>query len=226
MRRALLAAAALALLVVPAASANGDPASDVLLTRQVFVGPEVPLSQSDQDALAKTVEEANRRGYPIRVALIAFTGDLGTAVSLWRHPQDYSKFLWNELAFVYDKRLLVAMPSGFGVYDGKRPVAKEQRVLAKLQAGKTPNALAQSAIEAVRALAAADGVQVPAYRTKSTATRDRLIIALAGAAILLMIVVPGRKRLRGRGDERSPSAEPRSSPPRSPGSSDPGTDAR
>jgi hypothetical protein len=225
-RRALLAVAALALLAVPAASANGDPASDVLLTQQVFVGPEVPLSQSDQDALTKTVAEANKRGYPIRVALIAFTGDLGTAVSLWRHPQEYSKFLWNEVAFVYNKRLLVVMPDGFGVYNGKQPVAKEQRALANLATGTTPANLAQSATQAVRALAASGGVDVPAYTTKSTATRDRLIIAAAGLAILLIIVVPGRKRLRGRGGERSPSAEPHSSPHRSPGSSDPGTDAQ
>jgi hypothetical protein len=225
-RRALLAVAALALLAVPAASANGDPASDVLLTQQVFVGPEVPLSQSDQDALTKTVAEANKRGYPIRVALIAFTGDLGTAVSLWRHPQEYSKFLWNEVAFVYNKRLLVVMPDGFGVFNGKQPVDKEQRALANLQTGETPANLAQSATEAVRALAASGGVDVPAYKTKSTATRDRLIIAAAGLAILLIILVPSRKRLRGRGGERSPSAEPHSSPHRSPGSSDPGTDAQ
>ena len=143
MRHALSAAAALALLVVPAASANGDPASDVLLPRQVFVGPEVPLSQFDRDTLERTVADANRKGYPIRVALIAFTGDLGTAVSLWGHPQSYAKFLGSEIAFVYPKPLLVAMPSGFGVYDGKRPVAKEQRVLARLRAGKTPAAHAR-----------------------------------------------------------------------------------
>ena len=37
MTRALLAAVFLALVAVPAASANGDPASDVLLTSKVFV---------------------------------------------------------------------------------------------------------------------------------------------------------------------------------------------
>ena len=226
MRRALLAAAALALLLVPGASANGDPASDVLLTSQVFVGPEVPLSQSDQDTLEKTVAAANKQGYPIRVAVIAFTGDIGTAVSLWGHPQNYAKFLGREIAFVYPKRLLVVMPSGFGVYNGKHSVAKEQRVLARLRPGRTPAALAQSAALAVHKLAAADGVDVPVYQAKSTAGRDRLFIAAAGVALLLIILVPGRKRLRGRGGGQSPSAEPRSSPPRSPESSDPGTDAR
>jgi hypothetical protein len=222
-RRALLAAAALALLVVPAASANGDPASDVLLTRQVFVGPEVPLSQSDLDQLTKTVAAANKQGYPIRVALIPFSGDLGTAVTLWGKPQDYAKFLGSEIAFVYPKRLLVAMPAGFGVYNGKRSVAKEQRVLAGRKPGQTPTEIARSTTAAVRALAASEGVTVPVFKSKSTATRDRLLIAVAGLAILLIIFVPGGRRLRARGAGRSPSAEPHSSPPRSPESSDPGT---
>ena len=61
MRRALLVAAAAALVAVPAASANGDPASDVLLTQKVFVGPEVPVSKGKLDALQKTVDAATPR---------------------------------------------------------------------------------------------------------------------------------------------------------------------
>jgi hypothetical protein len=201
MRRALLVAAAAALLAVPLARANGDPASDVLLTQKVFFPFDATLPDSDREALQKTVDEANARGYTIRVALIPFTSDLGTAVSLWRHPQDYSKFLGSELAFVYANRLLIAQPSGFGFYNHGKPVAKEQRVLAKVPVGKTPVELTKSATAAVRALAAADGITLPATKTKSTATRDRLIIAASGLLILLIIFVPAR-RLRGRGAAR------------------------
>ena len=112
----------------------------------------MPISNADRNALTKTVAAANERGYPIRVALIPFTSDLGTAVSLWRHPQDYAKFLGSELAFVYAKRLLIAMPSGFGFYHGRKPVAKEKAVLAKIPPGKTPTALTESTTQAVRAL--------------------------------------------------------------------------
>jgi hypothetical protein len=201
MRRALLVAAAAALLAVPLARANGDPASDVLLTQPVFFPIDATLPDSDREALLKTVEAANERGYKIRVALIPFTSDLGTAVSLWRHPQDYSKFLGSELAFVYANRLLIAQPSGFGFYNHGKPVAKERRVLAKVPVGQTPAELTKSATAAVRALAAADGITLPATKTKSTATRDRLVIAAAGLVILLIIFVPGR-RLRGRGAAR------------------------
>jgi hypothetical protein len=208
MRRTLIAAAAVALLAVPAARANGDPASDILITQQVFIGAEVPVSTADQEELLKTVEAANERGYKIRVALIAFSGDLGSAVSLWRHPQSYSKFLGSELAFVYRDRLLIAMPSGFGIYRGRKPVAKEQRVLRRVRAGKTPAALVQSTTRAVRALAAAEGITLPKQSSKSTAWRDRGIIAAAGLVILLLMFVPSRWLRRGRAKPAQPKSEP------------------
>jgi hypothetical protein len=202
MRRALVVAAVAALLAVPAARANGDPASDVLLVQKVFFPVDAPLPDSDREALQKTVDEANARGYPIRVALIPFTSDLGTAVSLWRHPQDYAKFLGSELAFVYRKRLLIVQPSGFGVYNGKRPVAKEQRVLAKVPVGKTPTELTRSAEAAVRALAASEGVTVPEPSSGGGHDwRDRAIIAVVGLLAVVAIVGAGR-RLRARGAER------------------------
>ncbi len=214
MRPVLVAATAVALLTVPAARAHGDPASDVLIAQQVFLPFEAPISKDAADELTKTVAAANEKGFTIRVALIAFTGDLGTAVSLWRHPQDYSKFLGSELAFVYKSRLLISMPSGFGFYRGRKPVAKELRVLAKVTPGTTPTALAESTTRAVRALAAAEGITVPTFSSSdSTAWRDRLIIASAVGLVLLILFVPSRWFRRGRGDARSPSAADRSPEP-------------
>jgi hypothetical protein len=204
MRRALVLAAAAVLVVVPFARANGDPASDVLITNQVYIGPEVSLSQSDRDALTHTVAAANERGYPIRVALIPFTADLGTAVSLWGHPQDYAKFLGSELAFVYTKPLLITMPSGFGIYHRNRPVAKEQRVLARVPPGKTPTAVAQSTTKAVRALAAANGVALPAYSAGGSDWRDRATIAALGLAVVALIAALAVRRLRRGRREAQP----------------------
>lgn len=200
-RAALFAALAVGLLAVPAAQANGDPASDVLITQQVFLPFEAPISKSASDELTKTVAAANKRGYPIRVAVIAFTGDLGSAVSLWRHPQDYSKFLGSELAFAYSKRLLVAMPAGFGIYRNGKPTVKERLVLAKLEPGKTPTALTESTTQAVRALAAANGIVLPTFSSGSSPWRDRAIIAAAVLLLLVVVFVPAR-RVRGRGVAR------------------------
>jgi hypothetical protein len=211
MKRAALLLVVAALLSPAAARANGDPASDVLLTSQVFLPYEAPISKQAADELRATVAEANKRGFKIRVAVIAFTGDLGTAVSLWRHPQPYSKFLWSEIAFVYSNRLLVAMPSGFGFYDGKKPIAKELRVLKHMKPGTTPTPLAESTTAAVRALAKANGVTLPKVSGGgSSSNRDRYVLGAALLAFLLVLFVPARLiRRRGRGGERSPSAEPR-----------------
>ncbi len=197
----LLGALAAGLLAMPAAQANGDPASDVLITQQVFLPFEAPISKSASDELTQTVAAANAAGYKIRVAVIAFTGDLGTAVSLWRHPQDYAKFLGSELAFVYSNRLLIAMPAGFGFYRGKKPVRKEVRVLVAIPPGKTPTALTESTTQAVRALAAANGIVLRTSSGGSTVWRDRAIIGAIVVLALLVIFVPART-LRGRGDAR------------------------
>jgi hypothetical protein len=222
MRRFGALLVALTVLALPAgARANGDPASDILLTAQVFLPYEAPISTSTGDELKQTVAAANANGYKIRVALIAFTGDLGTAVSLWGHPQAYAKFLGSEIAFVYANRLLIVMPSGFGFYDGKKPVAKELRILARIKPRTTPTPLTNSATEAVRALAASEGIVLP-KSSGGSAWRDRLIIiAAAVAGFLLVVLLPTRvfRRRGARGAERSPSAAPRSSPPRSPESS-------
>jgi hypothetical protein len=199
------------MLVLPlAARANGDPASDVLPFKgnQVFLPIEAPVSGSAAAELRKTVSSATDKGYEIKVALIPYTGDLGTAVSLWKHPQDYAKFLGKEIAFSYTGRLLIAMPSGFGFYNQDRPVERERQVLAKMPHGSTPTALAESATKAVRALAASAGVQVST--SGGSATRDRLILGAAVVAFLLVLVFPaGLIRRRARGGGRSPSSEPR-----------------
>ena len=211
MRRAGALLVLLSALALPGgAEANGDPASDVLLTTQVFLPFEAPISKFAQDDLRKTVAEANKKRFKLRVALIAFTSDLGTAVSLWKHPQNYSEFLGKEIAFVYTGPLLISMPSGFGFYDEGRPVANEKQVLAKVQPGTTPTALAESTTAAVRALAAAKGITLPKPLSGSSATHDRLVLGAVVAAFLLILVLPaGLIRRRSRGGEQSPSAGPR-----------------
>jgi hypothetical protein len=209
---AVLIVLALALLVPGSARANGDPASDVLLTEQVFLPFEAPISESAKNDLKKTVAESNDKGYEIRVAVIAFTGDLGTAVSLWGKPQAYAKFLWNELSFQYDGRLLVAMPAGFGYYEGNgKPVAEEVALLKTVKPGQIPTALTESAAEAVRTLAAANGVKVAKPSSGGSFTRDRILI-LIGALVVLVAVLLFPTRLvrrRGRDAAQSPSSEPR-----------------
>jgi hypothetical protein len=116
-RRLVAAIAACALLLVPAAAhADGDPASDVLIYARVFWPYQVSYPDADAKALNDTVVQAGAKGYKIRVAMIQNEFDLGSAGLLYKHPQDYSKFLAQELANFNTDWLLVVMPNGYGIY--------------------------------------------------------------------------------------------------------------
>ena len=207
MRRFLLIALLVALALPAAARANGDPASDVLPFQQVFLPYEAPISGSAANQLKKTVAAANAKGYKVRVAVIPFTGDLGTAVSLWRHPQLYAEFLGKEIAFVYPHRTLIAMPSGFGVYNGGKPVTKELQALKTIKPGTTPTELTESSRRR-GARHGGSGRRDAAEALRQLGTHDRLDPRLRPCSRLLLIVlVPARFfRRRGRGGGRSPSA--------------------
>jgi hypothetical protein len=106
---------ALASAAAPRASADGDPASDVLASQQSFLPADGGFSQSQAGQLASLLRSAQRGGYPIRVAVISSRADLGSVTELWGKPQLYEQFLGQELSQVYTGTLLVAMPDGFGV---------------------------------------------------------------------------------------------------------------
>ena len=210
MKRAAFLLLALALLLPGGARANGDPASDGLISGKTFFPFEAPISDSAKNDLNKTVLEANAKGYKIRVAIIAFTGDLGSATALWAKPQQYAEFLGKEDAFAWTGPLLVAMPAGFGFYNANKPVDKELAVLKGIKPGTIPTDLTNSAADAVRRLAAANGVKV-SKPSSGSSTQDRILI-LVGALVVLALVLlfPTRwVRKRGRGGGQSPSAEPR-----------------
>ena len=145
MRRPVLLAGLIAALAVPAASAHEDPASDVLDTQWVFFPFEVKYGTHEKKALLSTVDEARKRGYPIKVALITQRYDLGAVPELFGRPQQYAHFLGFELAFLYKGPLLIAMPNGYGIFNANKPVGKELAVLKKSAPEKDPNAMAAAA---------------------------------------------------------------------------------
>jgi hypothetical protein len=186
-RRPLSAAAMVALLAVAAlaalpgrALADGDPASDVLLFQSVFLPYETP-SPAVSGQLGGVVKAAGDGGYPIKVAVIQSPADLGSAGALFGRPQQYAIFLEKELRLKPKEKLLVVMPQGYGVAAGgstaivnqngiativrRHPNVKpEIAVLSRLPLPRSPqpDALAVAATRAVRALAAAAGVRIPA----------------------------------------------------------------
>jgi hypothetical protein len=144
------------------ARADGDPASDVLVSQNAFVPWDASLKPGEQARLEAVLTAAGRAGYPIRVALIASASDLGSVTALWREPQNYAHFLWQELSFAVHAPVLVVMPGGFGLYTGRSPTAGEQAALARTRPAATGAGLAMVAVTAVQNLAAAAGHPLPA----------------------------------------------------------------
>ena len=169
------------------ARADGDPASDVLATQQLFLPQDAGLPPTQQAQLTALLQEAARDGYPIRVALVASPADLGSVTALWRQPQNYAQFLGQELSFAYHGPLLVVMPDGFGFYHLTRPAADERGAVAGTQPGA--GALGSAALPAVQRLAAASGHRLSLPTTSAGAhagsTSATPWIALAiGAALI------------------------------------------
>jgi hypothetical protein len=147
----LCATAVAALLAPGAALADGDPASDVLASQTVYVPSDGGFAQSQTAQLSALLAEAQRAGVPVRVALIVTQADLGSVTELWRQPQNYARFLGQELAQVYRGTLVVAMPAGFGVVSVGGAPAGQVGVA-------TPHGpLIEATSSLVRALAAAEG---------------------------------------------------------------------
>jgi hypothetical protein len=143
------------------AHADGDPASDVLVSQTMFLPWDAGVSAKQQAQLEAVLEAAARAGFEIRVAVIASSPDMGSVTALWHRPRSYAQFLGEELSLVYGGRLLVVMPGGFGLYRPGRPLAAEQAALAQARPPAGAVGTAAATIAAIERLAAVDGHAVP-----------------------------------------------------------------
>jgi hypothetical protein len=159
--RVVVALAALSLVAVPAAQADGDPASDVLPTADVYFPIQAP-SGATQSALSNAVAQVYANGDRVKVAVIATIDDMGAVPSLFNKPPQYAQFLGQELAGFYEGPLLIVQPNGFGIYDGGRSTSAEDAVLNGLSVDKSSSdSMTQSAVTAVQKLEAAGALKSP-----------------------------------------------------------------
>jgi hypothetical protein len=144
--------------------ADGDPASDYLLTQNVYFPNQSP-THAVSGALERAADGIYARGDRVKVALIYDVTDLGAIPSMFGKPADYAHFLGIELGLWYLGPLLVVTPAGFGVYDGGRSTAVEEDVLRSVTIlSGSPDDLARSATAALKSLAAADALHSPDIR--------------------------------------------------------------
>jgi hypothetical protein len=194
---AVALAAAVGLLVVPAALADADPASDVLYSQKVFYSYDQLPSDAAQKRLNQVVASATKAGYPVRVALIANPADLGGVTALWGKPHQYARFLSLELGFVYKGSLVVVMPAGLGYARNGKSSTFADALLRSVQVENGNDAQANAAVAAIAKLARASGhtIDVPPQTADSSggggsSWRNRLIILLA-ALVLAQLVAAG-----------------------------------
>lgn len=162
--RLALGLAALSLSMAPVALADGDPASDVLPTADVYFPLQAP-APGPKDALASAVARVYAHGDRIKVAVIARAADMGALPSLFDQPATYAHFLGQELAGLYAGPLLIVQPRGFGIYDAGRSTAAAKAVLKGLSVDRgSPDSLTESAATAVQKLEAAGALTSPDVR--------------------------------------------------------------
>jgi hypothetical protein len=196
----VLVAALVALSFASLARADADPASDWLIQQDAFYPYTTKVSTSQKQALNAALASGRKAGVPIKVALIAGPNDLGAVSILFkRPPQQYAKFLGTELSYVNKARVLVVMPSGFGLWWHKPLPAREIAAIRALPppASADGDAMAAAANTAVRRLLALHGINVaPPPAAHSSANADRLKIA--GGALLLVAIGLGTSLLLRR----------------------------
>src|SRR3954471_15302910 len=161
MRRTLATVVLLAVLAIPpAAHADGDPASDVLLLQDVYLPYQPVVPKPVADALTRTVKQLRKEGYPLKVAVIATKTDLGTVPQFFGRPAAYAPFLESEIKFNKAKPLLVVMEAGYGAAAMAPKLASSVSGLEKPSSGNA-DALGRSALDGVLKIAAAAGHPQP-----------------------------------------------------------------
>ena len=124
---------------------------------------------------------------PVKVAIIAARGDLGELGRLWLKPGAYAVYLGDELRYGYRRGVLVVvMPNGLGVYRGTEA---ERRSLATVKRGATADDLVQAATAGVERVAGSRGIKLVPHVSSESATWERLVIFIGGAAILVFLSV-------------------------------------
>jgi hypothetical protein len=172
-----------------AAHANGDPASDVLLEDDVFFPFQPKPSNTAATAVKVLLRRTKAAGYPLHVAIIASTGDLGDVPEFLGKPQQYADFLYPEIDFQVKGPLLVVMAAGYGSH---KAGVKAEQALEKVDppSGTDRDALPRAAIEAAATMSKAEGhpVKVPKIAGGGSSGGSALVPVLV---LLGMLIIGG-----------------------------------
>ena len=105
----------IAIAAAGSASAHGDPASHYLETDALYPSFARQPSVEVQLQLLGLLQAAERRGYPIKVALVAGVEDLVDDLAMMRAPQRYAGTVASMIERELAAPVLVVTPFGLGV---------------------------------------------------------------------------------------------------------------
>ena len=199
----LLAAATLAAVTAPPALADADPPSDVLLLQSVYYPYQPPVSDKLRRTLDGLAAQAQKAGYPLKVAMVQSTVDLGAIPQLFARPAEYAPFLGREIAFKTKDPLLVIMPAGIAT-NNVSPKAQRAIQSIRVDTSKKSDGLVAAAIQAVPKMATASGHPVAAVPVPSTGGGGKggggsSPLLVFGAPVLLVALAALFAALRRRG---------------------------
>jgi hypothetical protein len=149
--------------------ADGDPASDVLVSQDVFLPQTVPASLAND--LAGLARQARTAGSALKIALISAPNDLGSITSLYGRPTAYARFLSLELQFVTKAPLLVVMPQGLALARAGQLLSSKR--IAGIAITPGPAGLAAAARTAVERLVPGLSRPQPSTRSRRTAPQPK-----------------------------------------------------
>jgi hypothetical protein len=201
----LLSAAASAALTAPAALANGDPPSNVLIAQDVYT-PADPAPAALVRELKQAAVRAQEAGYPTKVAVVRSERDLGNVPQALDKPQQYADYLLADLHGPSQVKgsfgVLVVTPAGSGIAGrgfngGERKAARTIAVSSGASSGE----LVRAATTTLEKMASAAGHPIGGAGSESGGGSSGLVIAgvLGGLLTLTVVAVLG-SRARRRGE--------------------------
>jgi hypothetical protein len=208
---ALLAASVLAALApAPAALADADPPSDVIIGFDYYVPFKRP-DDAHEKQLRALMKIANARGERMRTVIIADRSDLGAVPRFLGRPQPYADFLDKEVRTFFkvrgqDPTLIIVMQDGFALEGGRDATQAANAALRQIKVprGASGNELTTAAVEGVHAVAKANGRPLPDVAlARTTATTNKgsstaAVVIIATLAVVTVGALVALLRLRRR----------------------------
>jgi len=184
-----------ALARAPAALADADPPSDVIIGFDYYVPFKRP-DDAHEKQLRALMKIVNRRAARMRTVIIADRSDLGAIPGFFGRPRPYADVLDKEVRTFFrlrnaDPTLVVVMQAGFALKGGRdaTPAADAALRRIRIPPDASGNQLTSAAVEAVRAVSKANGHPLPVVPLAGASTSSASPASKGSSTAAVVIIV-------------------------------------